>query len=52
MAENLIAIARVIIEKASILFAVGLMENPYHETCRIDVLEADQIEDAEPALQE
>jgi hypothetical protein len=52
MNENLIDIARVILSKAKVLFGIGLIENAYHETCRIEVLEADEIEDLEPALQE
>ncbi len=52
MVENLIAIARVTLREASILFGIGLLENAYHETCRIEVLETGEIEQKEPALQE
>jgi hypothetical protein len=52
MGENLEAIARVIIARANLLFGVGIIENAYHETCRIEVLEAGAIMDAEPALLE
>jgi len=52
MAENIISIARVTLREANILFGIGLLENAYHETCRIEVLMADEIEREEPALQE
>ncbi|MGD9046037.1 MAG: lactate racemase domain-containing protein, partial [Desulfobacterales bacterium] len=52
IAENLLAIARVAIEKENILFAIGLLENAYHETCRIELLRKEEIEAEEPVLQE
>lgn len=52
MAHNIPAIGRVVIEKTNILFAVGLLENAYHEVCRIEVLMKDEIEKIEPGLQE
>lgn len=52
MAENIPAFARVTIEKENILFAIGLLENAYHETCRISVLRKKEIEIEEPKLQE
>ena len=52
MAENIPAIGRVIIEKTNILFAVGVLENAYHEVCQLDVLMKEEIETHEPALQE
>jgi hypothetical protein len=52
MEKNLLAIARITLKEANILFAIGLLENAYHETCRIEVLLADEIEREEPALQE
>ena len=52
MAENIPAIGRVIIEKTNILFAVGVLENAYHEVCQVDVLKKEEIETLEPALQE
>jgi hypothetical protein len=51
MAENIPAMAKVTLEKANILFAVGLLENAYHETCRIEVLRNNEIAKEEPALQ-
>lgn len=52
MAENFPAIARVTIKKENILFAVGLLENAYHETCRMDILRKEDIETEEPVLLE
>lgn len=52
MAENIPAIGRTSIEKSNILFAVGLIENAYHETCRIEVMPKEEIETKEPPLLE
>lgn len=52
IAENFPAIARVAIEKENILFAIGLLENAYHETCRVELLRKEEIETEEPKLQE
>ena len=52
MAENIPAIGRKFIEKTNIIGAIGLMENAYHETCRIEILKKNEIEKREPALQE
>ena len=52
IAENFPAIARVTIEKENILFAIGLLENAYHETCRVELLRKEEIETEEPKLQE
>ncbi len=52
MAENIPAIGRTSIEKSNILFAVGLIENAYHETCRIEVMPKEEIEIKEPPLLE
>ncbi|MAG13371.1 MAG: hypothetical protein CMN78_02225 [Spirochaetales bacterium] len=51
MAENVPAIARVVISKANLLWAVALMENAYHETCHIGVLKKTEIDAVEPGLQ-
>lgn len=51
MSDNIQAIGRTLLEKASILCAVAVLENPYHETCRIEVLKASEIESREPELQ-
>jgi hypothetical protein len=52
MAEHIPAIAAKTLEQSNILFAVGLLENAYHETCRVEVIPADEILEREPALQE
>ncbi len=52
MAEHIPAIARTTLAHAKILFAVGLLENAYHETARIEVIPAAEILEREPALQE
>lgn len=52
MAVNIPAMARLSLAKANILFGVGLLENAYHNTCRIEVLMNDEIDREEPALQE
>ncbi len=52
MAENIPAIARVILEKTNLIFAVGVLENAYHELCGIEVLKNEEIEVGEPALLE
>ena len=52
MAENLLQYGRVILRKAPVLFGIGLLENAYDETYRIEVLEKDAIEDQEPRLLE
>lgn len=51
MEENMLALANVCLDRCNILFAVGLLENAYHETCRIEVLGKQEILEAEPALQ-
>ncbi len=52
MAENIPAIAAVTLAKTNILCGVGILENAYHETCRIEVMGNREIEAGEPALQE
>ncbi|MDF2501789.1 MAG: hypothetical protein K0Q77_2503 [Anaerosporomusa subterranea] len=52
MAVNIPAMAKVSLEKANILCAVGVLENPFHETCRIEVLANEEIAAMEPVLQE
>lgn len=51
MATNIPAMAKVSLEKANILFAVGILENAYHETCQIEVLVNQEIAQEEPKLQ-
>ncbi len=52
MEENILALGRRAIATGKILFGVALLENAYHELCRIEVLPAEMIEAKEPALQE
>jgi hypothetical protein len=52
MAYNIPSIARVAIPQLNILFAVGIIENAYHEVCRVDVMLKDEIESLEPAMLE
>ena len=50
IAENIPSIARVIIEKAPVLFALPCIENSYDETFRIEAIDAKDILDREPEL--
>ncbi len=50
MAANLPANARVVLEKAPILFALPCIENAYDETCRIEAIPAEEILAREPEL--
>ena len=50
MEENLVALGHTTIASGKILFGVGLIENAYHETCRVEVIPAAEIETREPAL--
>lgn len=52
MAENVPAMAKLMIDKLPIKFGVALVENAYDETCRVEVLPAGEIEEREPALLE
>lgn len=48
--ENIPSIARVILEKAPILFALPCIENAYDETCMIEAIDKDDIMTREPEL--
>jgi hypothetical protein len=50
MAETVPAVARVVLGNTNLLFGVALLENAYHETCRIEVLPNAEIESKEPGL--
>ena len=50
IAENIPSIARVIIEKAPVLFACACIENAYDETCRLEAIDAGEIMTREPEL--
>ncbi|TBL78258.1 lactate racemase domain-containing protein [Paenibacillus thalictri] len=52
MAENVPAMANIMLAKLPILFGVALVENAYDETCRVEVLPAAQIEAREEQLLE
>ncbi|SCW39106.1 protein of unknown function [Paenibacillus tianmuensis] len=52
MAENVPAMARIMLEKLPILFGVALVENAYDETCIVEVLPAAQMEERERVLLE
>lgn len=52
MARNVKAFASAIIEKKPNMFAIGLVENAYHQTCRIEAIPADRILEEEPPLLE
>ncbi len=48
---NIVAIGRAALATGKILFGVALLENAYHETCRIEVIPGQRIEQEEIALQ-
>jgi hypothetical protein len=50
MAQNLPANAKVILEKAPILFAISCVENAYDETCKIVAIPKENILAKEPEL--
>lgn len=52
MAENVPAMANLMLNKLPILFGVALVENAYDETCRVEVLPAANIEAREEQLLE
>ena len=52
MAENIPAMARVSLDKANILCGIAVLENSFHETCRIEVIPTAGISTVEPLLQE
>ena len=52
MAENVMAFAKAIIEKKPNMFGIGLIENAYHQTCRIEAIPGDKILEEEPPLLE
>lgn len=52
MAENILAIGQVTLAKANILCGIGILENAYHETARLEVLDGKDIPQREPMLLE
>jgi hypothetical protein len=51
MEANIVALAEAALAAAPILFGVALLENAYHETCRLEVIPAEAIGAREPELQ-
>lgn len=51
MEANIVALAEAALRAAPILFGVALLENAYHETCRLEVIPAEVIGRREPELQ-
>ncbi|MEW6720820.1 MAG: hypothetical protein AB1346_10265, partial [Thermodesulfobacteriota bacterium] len=52
MAENIMAFGRVTLAKSNVLCGVGIVENAYHETARLEVLAGAEIPEREPELLE
>lgn len=52
MAVNIPAMAKVSLAKANILCGVAVLENSFHETCKIEVLANQEIQAVEPILQQ
>lgn len=52
MAANVMEFASAIIEKKPNMFALGVIENAYHQTCRIEAVPAAKILEEEPVLLE
>lgn len=50
IARNIPTMAKVVLEKAKILFAIPCIENAYDETCRIEAILAEDILTREPQL--
>ena len=48
--QNILSIAKVVLEKGPILFAIPCIENAYDETCRIEAIDAADILTREPEL--
>ena len=51
MAENVPAMAKMMMEKTPILFGVATVENSFDKVARVEVLAAEEIEEKEPELQ-
>ncbi|MGM0876203.1 MAG: lactate racemase domain-containing protein [Bacillota bacterium] len=51
MAENVPAMAKMMMEKTPILFGVATLENAFDKVARVEVLAVEEIEEKEPALQ-
>lgn len=51
MAENVPAMAKMMMERSPILFGVATLENAFDKVTQVEVLAAEEIEEKEPALQ-
>jgi len=51
MLDNIVSVGRKGLSTGKILFGIALIENAYHETCRIEAISAHDIENQEVALQ-
>jgi len=52
MAENVPAMARIMIDRLPIVFGIAMVENAYDQTFLIEAIPAKELEDREPALLE
>lgn len=50
MAANMPAAARVLMRKLRIVFGIAIVENAYDQTCRIEALPIERVEEREPEL--
>lgn len=50
MADNIYRIGTKVLEFINVIGAVALLENAYHETCKIEVLHGEEIKEKEPEL--
>ncbi len=50
LAERLPPSARIVMENSNVVFGVGLIENEFDETCRMEIVPGEAIFDREPAL--
>lgn len=50
MAANVPDIARIVLKKAPIIMGVGIVENAYDDTCIIEAISPEQIDEREPQL--
>ncbi|WP_226574843.1 nickel pincer cofactor-dependent isomerase, group 22 [Acuticoccus sediminis] len=50
MADNVVDMARIKLDKCRILFGIATVENSYDRICRVEVVPAESILDDEPAL--
>ncbi|RBW70069.1 lactate racemase domain-containing protein [Bacillus taeanensis] len=51
MAENVPAMAKMMMEKTPILFGFATLENAFDKVAKVEVLAAEEVEEKEPALQ-